>query len=65
MEKMFIKKGGVVIIGDTLTGNHETGVRFFDYSLREAIKKYRKDNNLIGVHFKRVYCSAIQFGYCY
>ena len=65
MEKMYIKRGGVIIIGDTITGNQNTGVRYFDYTLREAIKLYRERFNLVGVHFKRVYCRPIQFGYCY
>lgn len=65
MEKMFIKKDGVIIIGDTCTGNHETGVRYFGYSLREAIKTYREDHNLVGVHFKKIFCTATHFGYLY
>lgn len=65
MEKMYINRGGVIIIGDTITGNHTSGVRYFDYSLREAIREYRRKFNLVGVHFKKVFCGVCQFGYLY
>lgn len=65
METMFICKRGAIIIGDTLTGNQNSGYRYFDYTEREAEKLYREKHLLVGKHFHKKHVSPLQFGYLY
>lgn len=62
-ETMFICKGGAIVIGDTITGNIANGERFFFYTEKEAIKRYREKHGLVGKHFNKKYVSPIHFGF--
>ena len=59
MGTMYIKKGSPIII----EVDGYMSQRYFGYSLRDAIRNYRKRNGLERLHFKKVYCSASAFGY--
>ena len=54
MEAMYIQKGSVIIIGDTVSGTADTGIRYFGYSLREAISTHRRRFGLVGKRFEKI-----------
>lgn len=57
--KMFVHKHGVVIV--QVEGCDY--MRYFFYSEREAIRKYRQDFGLVGKHLEKVYVDASFFGF--
>ena len=65
METMYIQKGSVIIIGDTVSGSADTGIRYFGYSLREAISTHRRRFGLVGKRFEKIFVDAFHFGYLF
>ena len=60
---MYITNSQPIIIGDNVTGNQDSGERFFGYTKREAEKAYREKHGLKCVRFRKVTVDATWFGY--
>ena len=60
---MYISTAGCIIIGDTVTGNQDSGERYFLYTKREAERAYRQKHGLQGVKFQKVKVDPTWFGY--
>lgn len=58
---IMICKGCPIIIG---TGSFEH-TRYFDYTLRGALKEYRKKHGLQRKHLKITYVNKFEFGYVF
>lgn len=60
---MYISTAGCIIIGDTVTGNQDSGERYFLYTKREAEQAYREKHGLQGKHFQKIMVDPTWFGY--